>query len=129
MRESIIEGFLRILLYNLRITGRVEVTMRTTAFLCFFLGLLLVVLPARTQNVNLARPPEKHSAPVPPADVMRARMNNLELQKDAKELAEVCASIPADMDSVKRGLLPKDVLEKLTRVEKLSKRLREELTR
>jgi hypothetical protein len=31
------------------------------------------------------------------------------------------------MDGVKQGLLPKDVVEKLKRVEKLSKKVRQEL--
>jgi hypothetical protein len=51
------------------------------------------------------------------------------LQRNAKELAELSASIPADVDRANRGLLPKDVLEKLKRVEKLSKQLRSDLTR
>ena len=60
---------------------------------------------------------------------MRTRVNNLQLQQDAKELAELCAALPKDMDGVKQGLLSKDVLERLKRVEKLSKRVREELMR
>ena len=102
--------------------------MRSIAFVCLLLGLLLGVLPARTQNVNMARPVEIHSGRVPPADAMRARLANQQLQKDAKELSELCASMPADLDGVRRGLLPQDITVKLKRVEKLSKRLREELT-
>jgi hypothetical protein len=102
--------------------------MRFTAFLSLLLGLSLAVLPARTQNVNLPHPTDIQSGEVPPAEAMRARMNNIQLQKDAKELADLCASMPADMDSVKQGLLPQDVLEKLKRLEKLSKHLRAELT-
>jgi len=60
---------------------------------------------------------------------MMSRLNNVQLQKDARELSDLCASIPPDMDGIKRGLLSKDVLDKLKRVEKLSKRLREELAR
>jgi len=48
---------------------------------------------------------------------------------DAQELAELSASIPADVKLVNRGLLPKDLVEKLKRVENLSKHLRSELTR
>jgi hypothetical protein len=68
---------------------------------------------------------QKHSSP----DDLRARVANLQLQKDAKELAELCASVPQDMDGVKQGLLAQDLLEKLKRVEKLSKRVREQLAR
>jgi len=92
-------------------------------------GVMLVAIPARTQNVNPTHPVEiqaqKHLSP----DEMRDRFANVELQKDVRELAELCASVPNDMDGVKQGLLSKDVLEKLKRVEKLSKRVREQLTR
>jgi hypothetical protein len=59
----------------------------------------------------------------------RPHVDMLGLQRDAKELAELSASIPADVKRVNRGLLPKDLVEKLKRVEKLSKHLRSELTR
>ena len=67
---------------------------------------------------------QKHPSP----DDMRTRVANAQLQKDAKELSELCASMPGDMDGVKQGLMSKDVLEKLKRMEKLSKRVRELLT-
>ena len=56
-------------------------------------------------------------------------MDNLRLQHDARELADLSASVAGDMNRVGRGLLPKDVIDKLKRVEKLSKQLRGELTR
>ena len=59
----------------------------------------------------------------------RARVASLQFQKDAKELAELCAAIPGEMNDVNQGLVSKDLLEKLKRVEKLSKRVREQLTR
>jgi len=67
---------------------------------------------------------QKHTSP----DDMRARAANVQLQKDAKELADLCASVPGDLDGVKQGLMSKDLLEKLKRMEKLSKRVRELLT-
>lgn len=45
----------------------------------------------------------------------------------AEELAALTKSIPADIDTTNKGLLPKDVVEKLNRIEKLSKQLRKEL--
>src|ERR1700675_810344 len=92
-------------------------------------GALLLAVPLRSQNVNPNYPAEvqvqKHASP----DYIRARVSNLQLQQDAKDLAELCASVPSDMDGIKQGLLPKEVLEKLKRVEKLSKRVREQLMR
>jgi hypothetical protein len=102
--------------------------MRSRGFFRPVLGVLLVAAPLSSQNVNPMRPQEievqKHSSP----EDMRARAANLQLQKDAKELAGLCPLVADDMDHVKQGLLSKDALEKLKRMEKLSKRVREELT-
>ncbi len=57
-----------------------------------------------------------------------ARRVDLEkLQKEADDLARTAQTIPADVASVRKGMLPKDVIEKLKQIEKLSKRLRGEL--
>ncbi len=55
-------------------------------------------------------------------------MDVVRLQRDAQELAELSALIHADVDRANRGVLSKDVIDKLKRVEKLSKQLRNELT-
>jgi hypothetical protein len=67
---------------------------------------------------------QKHPSP----DDMRARTANVQLQKDAKELAELCALVPRDMDGVKQGLMSKDLVDRLKRMEKLSTHDRESLT-
>src|SRR2546428_91899 len=51
----------------------------------------------------------------------------IEMQREAKELLELSQSLQPDMESVNHGILPKDTIEKLKRIEKLSKRLRGEL--
>ncbi len=102
--------------------------MRSILLFCVSMGALLSTTALLGQNVNPMHPEEisaqKHASP----DDMRARVANVQLQKDAKELSELCASVPGDMDGVKQGLMPKDLLEKLKRMEKLSKRVRELLT-
>ncbi len=103
--------------------------MRSTVLFFLMIGILLIAVPLPSQNVNPMHPEEIHVQKHPSPDDIRARVASLQFQKDAKELAELCASIPSDMDGVKQGLLSKDVLEKLKRVEKLSKRVREQLTR
>lgn len=103
--------------------------MRSATFLRLLPVLLLALLPARAQDVNLRRPEEVHAQQPSSPDDMRARASNVQLQKDAKELAELCGSVPADMDSLKQGLLSKETIEKLKRMEKLSKRVREQLLR
>jgi hypothetical protein len=101
--------------------------MRFTGLLCLIVLLMAVPLPS--ENVNLKHPEEIHAQKYPSPDDMRTRVANLQLQKDAKELADLCASVPRDMEGVKQGILAQDVLQKLKRVEKLSKRVRELLTR
>ena len=49
------------------------------------------------------------------------------LQREAKELLEISQSLQSDLQHVKQGLLAKDTVDKLKRVEKLSKHLRGEL--
>ena len=63
----------------------------------------------------------------PKASPLHAGADTLELQRKAKELLELSQSLQPDMESVNRGILPKDTIEKLKRIEKLSKRLRGEL--
>ena len=115
--------------------------MRPIASLCIWLGLVLFAFPAHPQlGAPLGRCgprpvdpdwPQNHlPQPGAPTQVQkRPTVDMAKLQRDAKELAEVSASIPADVDRVNHGLLPKDVLEKLKRVEKLSKQLRSDLSR
>lgn len=78
------------------------------------------------------------SPPPPPLDPERARatpeqitltkhIDPLQLQKEADDLARTAQTIPSDVASVRKGVLPKDVIEKLKQIEKLSKRLRTEL--
>jgi hypothetical protein len=56
-----------------------------------------------------------------------ARTNILEMERESKELSQLAGSIPGDVELLKRGLLPKDVVGKLKRIEKLSKHLRSEI--
>ena len=103
--------------------------MRSTGSLCLLMGVLLIAVTLVSQNVNVKHPEEFQVQKQLTPDDMRARVANLQLQKDAKELAELCASVPSDMKGVNQGLVSQDVLERLKRVEKLSKRVREQLTR
>ena len=55
------------------------------------------------------------------------QIDPLRLQKDALALASAASSIPADIESVRKGMLPKEIILKLKQIEKLSKQLRNEL--
>jgi len=102
--------------------------MHSSRLLCLLIASLLMALHVPSQNVNTMHPEpiqvQKHASP----EDMRARSANLQLQQDAKELSELCASVPNDLAGVNQGLLSQDVVDKLKRTEKLSKRVREQLT-
>jgi hypothetical protein len=107
----------------------------------FLLVVFLFALPARPQlGTPLGRSgPQAPAANWPqnhlPAEGVslqaqkRPTVDVVRLQRDAQELAELSASVPGDVSRVNRGLLSKDLVDKLKRVEKLSKQLRGELTR
>jgi hypothetical protein len=52
----------------------------------------------------------------------------VKLQAEADEMSELAQAIPADVTNVRHDMFPKDMLQKLKRIEKLSKHLRRELT-
>ena len=96
--------------------------------LCLLLGLL-----ART-----AAPQTGHHFPTPPEPLDSSttarepatssrRVDLAQLQNEADELARTAQTIPSDVASIRKGILPKDMIEKLKQVEKLSRRLRTEL--
>jgi hypothetical protein len=53
-----------------------------------------------------------------------SRVDPLQLQREARELADLAQTLPGDIDKLNDGLLPKDTVEKLKRIEKLAKQLR-----
>lgn len=52
-----------------------------------------------------------------------------QLRSKAQQLATLAASIPPDLQDVNRGLMSKDLIQKLKQIEKLSRQLRTELSR
>ena len=103
--------------------------MRSTRLRLLSIPILLLALQTWGQNVNTMHPDEirvqKHASP----EDLRARLADAQLQKDSKELSDLCAAMPTDLDHLKQGLLPQDLQERLKRIEKLSKRIREQLAR
>ncbi len=66
---------------------------------------------------------------LPPPSNTRTGIDLAKVSEQADELARIAQTIPPDVAAIQRGILPKDVLEKLKQIEKLSKRLRSELER
>jgi hypothetical protein len=65
---------------------------------------------------------------VPPPAHQQSSVDFAKLKSDADQLIVLSQSIHSGVDDVQKGMLPKDLIEKLKQVEKLSKRLRSELT-
>src|SRR5450432_845001 len=63
-----------------------------------------------------------------PPETIHRRVDPVKLQRDADDLARLAQTIPTDAASIRQGMLPKDTIQKLKQIEKLSKRLRAELT-
>jgi hypothetical protein len=68
-----------------------------------------------------------HGKGAPDDPRMQRHIDPMKLQQDADDLARAAQSIPSDVANVRRGTLPKDTIQKLKEIEKLSKRLRSEL--
>lgn len=92
------------------------------------LGLLLAVAASQSSH-HFPTPPE----PLDPTSQQKRpetpsrRVDLAQLEKEADDLARTAQTIPADVANVRKGMLPKDVIEKLKQIEKLSKRMRTEL--
>lgn len=65
---------------------------------------------------------------IPPPASPRVTVDYAKLRHDADELAALAQSVPAAVDQTSKGALPKDLAEKLKRIEKLAKQLRNKLS-
>jgi len=98
-------------------------------------SLILLVLPALLTAQSHPVPPARREIqkyesahPDEPAQRVPARIDPAQLQHEAEELVNLANSIPPDMARISQGMLPKNVLEKLARIEKITKHLRSELS-
>jgi len=105
----------------------------------FLLSIPLICLVAVPLAWNLPRPQRpippglqegqrRINAPLdPPAFPPRKNVDSARLRGEADELARLSAGIPAQIQRVNQGQLPKDLSEQLKRIEKLAKHLRFEV--
>ena len=104
--------------------------MKRSAILSLPVVLGLFVALAQPQYTHhFPTPPEgqDNSKTEPPQQAPSRHIDLAQIQKDADDLARTAQTIPTDVESVRKGMLPKDVIEKLKQIEKLSKHLRSEL--
>lgn len=84
-------------------------------------------IPAGVRQADQAQDQfEKNS--VPPMN-QRASIDLAKLRHDADELAALAQSVPPAVDQTTKGMLPKDLSDKLKRIEKLAKELRSQISR
>jgi len=67
--------------------------------------------------------------PVQSSTLPKRHIDPLELQREAKQVLDLSQSIQSDFESINRGMLPSETIEKLRRIEKLSKHLRSQIER
>jgi len=106
--------------------------------LLFFFSLLCgVLLCGSAQGQAFPRdappyPPEAADKSITRSDQRppdaKMHIDRVQIEREVRELSDLAKTLPSDIDSVNRGLLPKDVAAKLKRIEKLAKRLRGELS-
>jgi hypothetical protein len=110
-------------------TDRGSAVKLTAVSLLFFVSLGTSFLQAQSRRI----PPGVRQADqaeaqteknIPPPIQRQTHVNLAKLRQDADELARIAQTIPPDVDNIQRGLLPKDTIEKLKHIEKLSKQLR-----
>jgi hypothetical protein len=65
---------------------------------------------------------------MPPPLNQRATIDPAKLRHDADELAGLAQSILPEVDQTTKGVLPRDLGEKLKRIEKLAKQLRSQIS-
>lgn len=100
------------------------------SLLCILL--LSICAPAQTaigRGIDQAAHAEAQSERnIPPPATPRRAVDLDKLKRDAGELATLAQSVPPDVDQVVKGALPKDLSDKLKRIQKLAKKLQSQIS-
>lgn len=98
------------------------------------IGLLLIM----TLLLSVANGQRRDNWPKPPEPAMhdetsrtpQAKVEHRDLsvlENDARELEGLAQMVPSDVNSMKKGLMPKEAVDRLKRIEKLAKKMRAEM--
>ena len=103
---------------------------RLVIAVCTLFVLLTCIANGQRHKVILHPPaPADSSQGHPDSETAQNKhFDALQAQRDARELSDLAKSIPLDIEHVNHGLMPKDMIDKLKRIEKLSKHLRSEIS-
>jgi hypothetical protein len=63
----------------------------------------------------------------PPPPPQSQKLDAAKLREEADELAKLAGSVPGDVGQIVQGKMPKDAIDRLKRIERISKHLRGEL--
>lgn len=93
--------------------------------------MLVMGLPCMAQNSRMLPPQMRHAQELQAQNesVDSHPVDTQALAREADELATLAASVRPDIHNLSRGILAKDLAQKLKQIEKLSKHLRSEVTR
>lgn len=89
-------------------------------------AIILIGLTAFSQRGHHDPTPQDRDAS-PYRQLASQRIDSSQVRKDAEELAQLAATLPPDVAQATKGVLSKDLKDRLKKIEKLSKRLRSEL--
>jgi hypothetical protein len=85
--------------------------------------------PSEPVLLHAARPPLPGDFQGKPESITpHKRFDAARTREDAHQLATLASKIPAQVDQVSKGVLPKDLAQQLKQIEKLAKHLRSEIT-
>ena len=84
-------------------------------------GMITPQLPGR----NWALPPSVRPEPPREADLRAVRLQTI--HEDTEHLSALDISLQSDLQQLQKGMLTRDLAENLKKVEKLSKKLRQEV--
>lgn len=90
------------------------------------------VISAPAQNTRSVPPGIRHAQELQAENETIGPPNSVDtaaLQRDAEQLASLAAAVPPGVQDANKGMLSKDLIPKLKQIEKLSKHLRNELSR
>jgi hypothetical protein len=96
--------------------------------LCFFLLLPNAATPQHNRPAGIAVGDTLASQPVePPMKAGPRQIDIDQVNSETQELRRLADALPAQIDQVTKGQLPKDLGDNLKKIEKLSKRLHGEI--
>jgi len=93
--------------------------------------MVFLAVPLLSQQPNMRLPGNWSPTivkPEPPRDLDSKAFRLQAIHHDAEELARMSASLQSDLRQLQKGFLSKDLAPNLKKIEKLSKKLRQEVS-